>query len=109
LDAVRRPRWRGEANYSGTPDAYFNAWLTATPRAVCTKSIIAMIKIKSKGEKFDLTTTAASVVSRSFGENLFDGTPLSDPNEGKDPKAIESEPRGSYKKAVKYNPKICKN
>lgn len=39
----------------------------------------------------DFTATAASVVSRAIGENLFDGTPLDliDPNEGKDPKAIQ--------------------
>ena len=36
----------------------------------------------------DFTQTAAAVVSQSIGENLFDGSPLPDPNEGKDPKAI---------------------
>lgn len=36
----------------------------------------------------DFTVTAASVVSQAIGEDLFDGKPLSDPNEGKDPKAI---------------------
>lgn len=34
------------------------------------------MKIKSKGTKLDFTATAASVVSRAIGENLFDGTPL---------------------------------
>jgi hypothetical protein len=31
------------------------------------------MKIKSKGEKLDFTATAANVVSRAIGENLFDG------------------------------------
>jgi hypothetical protein len=47
------------------------------------------MKVKAKGLKMDFTATAASVVSRAIGENLFDGSPLADPTEGKDPKAIE--------------------
>jgi hypothetical protein len=47
------------------------------------------MKIKSKGTKLDFTQTAAAVVSQSIGENLFDGSPLPDPNTGKDPKAVE--------------------
>lgn len=47
------------------------------------------MKIKSKGTKLDFTATAASVVSRAIGEDLFDGSPLVDPAAGKDPKAIE--------------------
>jgi hypothetical protein len=46
------------------------------------------MKIRSKGMKLDYTQTAASVVSQSIGEGLFDGKPLPDPNEGKDPKAV---------------------
>jgi hypothetical protein len=34
------------------------------------------MKIKSKGEKLDFTATAANVVSRAIGENLFDGSPI---------------------------------
>jgi hypothetical protein len=47
------------------------------------------MKIRSKGTKLDFTQTAAAVVSQSIGESLFDGSPLPDPNAGKDPKAIE--------------------
>jgi hypothetical protein len=47
------------------------------------------MKIKTKGTRLDFTQTAAAVVSKSIGENLFDGSPLPDPNAGKDPKAIE--------------------
>lgn len=46
------------------------------------------MKIRSKGMKLDYTQTAASIVSQSIGEGLFDGKPLPDPNEGKDPKAV---------------------
>ena len=46
------------------------------------------MKIKSKGTKLDFTETAAAVVSQAIGENLFDGSPLPDPNEGKDVAAI---------------------
>ena len=54
------------------------------------------MKIKSKGTKLDITQTAA-VVSQSIGENLFDGSPLPDPNAGKDPKAIERGRQGGLK------------
>jgi hypothetical protein len=55
------------------------------------------MKIKSKGTKLDFTQTAAAVVSQSIGEDLFTGNPLPDPNEGKDPKAIERGRRGGLK------------
>jgi len=55
------------------------------------------MKIKSKGTKLDFTETAAAVVSQAIGENLFDGSPLPDPNEGKDPKAIERGRSGGLK------------
>jgi hypothetical protein len=55
------------------------------------------MKIRSKGTKLDFTQTAAAVVSQSIGENLFDGSPLADPNEGKDPKAIERGRQGGLK------------
>jgi hypothetical protein len=47
------------------------------------------MRIKSRGGKLDFTATAASTVSRAIGEDLFDGSALPDPNEGKDAKAIE--------------------
>ncbi len=47
--------------------------------------------------KLDYTATAAAVVSRAIGENLFDGSPLIDPNAGKDPKAIERGRAGGLK------------
>ena len=50
-----------------------------------------------KGQKLDYTATAAAVVSEAIGENLFDGSPLPDPNEGKDPKAIERGRQGGLK------------
>ena len=34
------------------------------------------MKIRSKGEKLDFTATAASVVSRAIGQDLFTGEPL---------------------------------
>jgi hypothetical protein len=55
------------------------------------------MKIKSKGTKLDFTQTAAAMVSQSIGENLFDGSSLPDPNEGKDPKAIERGRQGGLK------------
>jgi hypothetical protein len=55
------------------------------------------MKIKSKGAKLDFTATAANVVSQAIGEDLFDGSPLPDPNEGKDPKAIERGRQGGLK------------
>jgi hypothetical protein len=55
------------------------------------------MKIKSKGTKLDFTQTAAAVVSQSIGENLFDGSPLPDPNAGKDPKAIKRGRQGGLK------------
>jgi hypothetical protein len=55
------------------------------------------MKIKSKGTKLDFTATAASVVSRAIGENLFDGSALPDPNAGKDPKAIARGRAGGLK------------
>ena len=45
----------------------------------------------------DFTATAASIVSRAIGEDLFDGSPLIDPNAGKDPKAIERGRAGGLK------------
>jgi hypothetical protein len=47
------------------------------------------MKIKSKGTKLDFTATAASVVSRAIGENLFDGTPLPE-----EPKETDIQARG---------------
>jgi len=47
--------------------------------------------------KLDFTAIAASVVSRAKGENLFDGSPLPDPNEGQDPNAIEHRRQGGLK------------
>jgi hypothetical protein len=55
------------------------------------------MKIRSKGEKLDFTAVAASTVSQAIGENLFDGSPLPDPNAGKDPKAIERGRQGGLK------------
>ena len=54
-------------------------------------------RVKSKGTKLDFTATAASIVSQSIGEGLFDGKPLPDPNEGKDPKAIARGRQGGLK------------
>jgi hypothetical protein len=66
------------------------------------------MKIKSKGMKLDFTQTAAAVVSRSIGENLFDGSPLVDPDAGKDPKAIARGKLGGLKggraRAAKLSP-----
>ena len=66
------------------------------------------MKIKSKGTKLDFTQTAAAIVSQSIGENLFDGSPLVDPNEGKDPKAIARGKLGGLKggkaRAAKLSP-----
>jgi hypothetical protein len=56
-----------------------------------------MMKIKSKGLKLDFTQTAASIVSQSIGEGLFDGKPLPDPNESKDAKAVERGRQGGLK------------
>jgi len=55
------------------------------------------MRIKSKGGKLDFTATAAATVSRAIGEDLFDGSPLPDPNEGKDPQAIERGRQGGLK------------
>lgn len=49
------------------------------------------------GAKLDFTAVAAHVVSQAIGENLFDGSPLPDLNEGKDPKAIERGRAGGLK------------
>jgi hypothetical protein len=54
-------------------------------------------KVKSKGTKLDFTQTAAATVSAAIGQNLFDGAPLPDPNEGKDPVAIERGRKGGLK------------
>ena len=66
------------------------------------------MKIKSKGTKLDFTETAAAVVSQAIGENLFDGSPLPDPNEGKDPAAISRGRLGGLKggaaRAAKLSP-----
>lgn len=58
------------------------------------------MKTKSKGTKLDFTQTAAAIVSQSIGEGLFDGSPLVDPNEGKDPAAIERGRKGGLKGGV---------
>jgi hypothetical protein len=55
------------------------------------------MKVRSKGEKLDFTAVAASAVSRAIGEDLFTGDPLPDPNEGKDPKAVERGRQGGLK------------
>ena len=55
------------------------------------------MKIKSKGAKLDFTQTAAAVVSQSIGEDLFTGSPLPDPNAGKDPKAVARGRQGGLK------------
>lgn len=47
--------------------------------------------------RLDYAATAASVVSQAIGENLFDGSPLPDPNEGKDPRAVERGRLGGLK------------
>jgi hypothetical protein len=48
------------------------------------------MKIKSQGnKKLDFTATAAGVVSRAIGENLFDSTPLPE-----EPKKAEIQARG---------------
>ena len=66
------------------------------------------MKLKSKGMKLDFTQVAATTVSRAIGENLFDGRPLADPNEGKDPKAIARGRAGGLKggraRAAKLTP-----
>ena len=53
--------------------------------------------VKSKGTKLDFTARASSVVSQAIGSDLFTGKPLPDPNEGKDPKAIERGRAGGLK------------
>lgn len=58
---------------------------------------MGFVKIKSKGLKLDFTQTAASIVSQSIGEGLFDGEPLPDINEGKDPQAVERGRAGGLK------------
>lgn len=67
------------------------------------------MKIRSKGTKLDFTATAAAVVSQSIGEDLFDGSALPDPNQGKDLKAIERGRQGGLKggeaRAKKLSPK----
>ena len=55
------------------------------------------MKIKSKGMKLDYTQVAAATVSQAIGEHLFVGSPLPDPNAGKDPKAIERGRQGGLK------------
>jgi hypothetical protein len=47
------------------------------------------VKIRSKGTKLDFTQTAAATVSQAIGVDLFTNEPLPDPNEGKDPQAVE--------------------
>lgn len=58
---------------------------------------MAAFRIKSQGMKNDYTATAAAVVSQAIGENLFDGSPLPDPDAGKDPQAIERGRAGGLK------------
>jgi len=55
------------------------------------------MKIKSRGTKLDFTATAASTVSQAIGQDLFTGGALPDPNEGKDPQAIERGRAGGLK------------
>lgn len=55
---------------------------------------MATFKVKSKGTKLDFTATAASVVSQAIGTDLFTNEPLPDPNEGKDPQAVERGRKG---------------
>ena len=55
---------------------------------------MATSKVNSKGKKLDFTGTAASVVSQAIGQDLFTSEPLLDPNEGKDPQAIERGRKG---------------
>jgi hypothetical protein len=55
------------------------------------------VRIKSKGGKLDFPQTAAAIVSQVIGEGVFDGKPLPDPNEGKDPHAIERGRQGGLK------------
>jgi hypothetical protein len=66
------------------------------------------MKIKTKGTKLDFTQTAAAVVSQSIGEDLFTGSPLVDPDAGKDPKAVERGRRGGLNggkaRAAKLSP-----
>jgi hypothetical protein len=58
---------------------------------------MATFKVKSKGTKLDFTGTAAAAVSMAIGEDLFTGEPLPDPNEGKDPQAVERGRQGGLK------------
>lgn len=57
----------------------------------------------------DFTATAAAIVSQSIGEGLFDGKPLPDPLEGKDPVAVARGKAGGLKggeaRAKKLSPK----
>ena len=55
------------------------------------------MKIRPKGTKLDFTATAAATVSQAIGEDLFDGSALPDPNEGKDPQAVERGRQGGLK------------
>jgi hypothetical protein len=55
---------------------------------------MATFRVKSKGTKLDFTGTAAKVVSQAIGADLFTQEPLSDPNEGKDPLAVERGRKG---------------
>jgi len=67
------------------------------------------MKIRSKGMKLDFTQTAAATVSQAIGADLFTNEPLPDPNEGKDPAAIERGRQGGLKggkaRAEKLSPK----
>jgi len=57
----------------------------------------------------DFTQTAAAIASRAIGEDLFDGSELPDPNEGKDPQAVERGRKGGeiggQARAVKLSPR----
>lgn len=57
----------------------------------------------------DFTATAASVVSQAIGVDLFTNEPLPDPNEGKDPQAVERGRKGGeiggQARAAKLSPK----
>ncbi len=58
---------------------------------------MAKFTVKSRGAKLDFTQTAAAIVSQAIGEGVFDGTPLLNPDEGKDPQAIERGRAGGLK------------
>jgi hypothetical protein len=58
---------------------------------------LVRMRIKSRGGKLDFTQTAAATISRAIGEDLFDGSELPDPLEGKDPAAVARGRAGGLK------------